>query len=332
MRDRPNYLRDWKLVVTPYTRDLQGKKYLIASAQRTLTDLKMTFKVRITNLGDPLLGTFRIHNVAPETEYLFTSGLCNVELWTGWYGREPDLLFSGEISNSYQIRQGTELIWNLWVRDTGNNLEQFYPSNPEAGWPEFVSIKQILEDLVNQTPDIASLEAFDTAASVILAVETDFTYTDNVRSELTGLLKSLDLGWAVANGVLTVFDMSGTSLGAASDPEGNILVSVRTGLLSRPKLDWVGIEFDHVLDSRFRLGKMLRIDANTVQFDFGNEFYVPLDKRREARLDGDFRIMEITHEGDTRGDMWKSHINAFSSYAVKTPTSTSSTGPLEGSS
>jgi len=221
----------------PYDYTSGSKKVLRREDTRTIRDLKVTFNIRDTTLGDPHLGTFQIFNCAPDTYTMLTEERILFEFYTGWMGQPPALLFSGEIINSYEIRQGADQIWNIWARDSGFALGE----------------------------DTLAIDPYN-------------------AKEMSDLLHSLDLKWVVTSGVVTVFSATDPTVPQVGDPSTVFKVSPESGLLTRPTLDWVGISLDHVLDPRFTPGGIIQVEPESIQFKFGNEFYVPLDKRRDRRL------------------------------------------------
>lgn len=293
--------RKWKIVLTA------------GSRTRTLRDLKVTFNIKNTLLGDPSLASFQIYNVNSITESILSDFSCVISFYTG-YGTEDEgswnVLFTGEVTNSYEIRQGTDIVWNVWARNAFSLLNETIPTIEPIQNP--TPVKSILESLVANATGIKSTPTYVNGCDLKLTSLDplqDYNVTGTFKDEFDDLLLGNGLGWQVQNDELLVFDQEITD---PSNLEGeSIVVSRETGLLSVPMVDYTGVTFTSLLNGQFKPTKIVDITPNTVRYNLGNEFYVKRYDKDKWRASGKFRIFEVTHMGDTRGDKWSTAVTAF---------------------
>lgn len=301
--------RKWKIVLN-VSEEVDGE--LKVTKSKTITGLKVTFDICNTLLGDPSLGTFRIYNINKETENFLTNNNCVIEFYSGYNTDLEDawnLLFSGEITNSYELRQQTNSVWNIWARNGFTALN--YKKVTLAPVQNPISPHTILGRLVDDSLFLNSSISYVNGCEEILleAEELDeFSVTGSLQQELNDLLIPLGLGWQIIGNKLIVFDGVSTKPGTN---ENAIKINDKTGLLSIPIVDYTGVKFTSLLNGQLQVTKIVEIEPNTARYDLGNEFYVKKFDKTKWSAAGKFRIFEVTHRGDTRGDKWTSEVTAF---------------------
>jgi len=303
------FKRDWELTITPYTKASDGTVTLISGGARTFKELRVVFNVTNTLHGDPCTGNFQLYNIAQRTKTLLATASCFISLKTAYWGRKQVMIFQGEITNSYEIRQGADTVYNIWARDSGRSLD----TAPQGlrSYSEEKNGVFLLDKLVRAVPNIQNTVKYIGSAQSALAqvTEDSYNFIGSFRKQITELTEQANLLWHCRFGEVRVL--------AQEDPVHQLVgdtspfvVSVSTGLLSRPVVDYVGVKFDHLLEPKFTPDALISIEANTVRRDFGNELYVPQDEQA-AQLSGLFRVKVINHKGDTRGDTWKTSVTAY---------------------
>lgn len=301
--------RKWEIVLQ--VMEEQGK-ILVPTKTKSLRDLKMTFNIRNTLLGDPSLASFQIYNINSETEAMLTSHRCFITMKAGYTAdKYPTLgvLFQGEITNSYEIRQGVDIVWNVWARTAFNLLNTAKVGIKSIQVP--TSPISILDQLVADAVGLSKPTYVNDAESVLRSASAldEFQISGTFKQEFDDLLLPLGLGWQIQGDELLVFNQQFT------DPSGTgeqaINVSRLTGLLTVPVVDYTGVNFTNLLNHEFKPTKVINVEPNTARYNLGNEFYVKKFDKDRWRANGRFRIFEVTHKGDTRGDMWESEVTAF---------------------
>lgn len=304
------YFRNWRLQITPYQKTSKGKRALGSPVE--VKDLRMMLNVLDTALGDPLTASLQIYNLSPTTKNILNTKLCYITLEVGYGLGGENLLpiFEGEVTNSYELRVGPDLIQNIFARDSGTALNESVISLASYTTPTPVSA--ILMAILTEAPDvIGTPDYLGSSQAVINSADSldDWVFGGTLSEELNELLTPLGLRWYISGGVVRIIKLDDGSTAGPGDSTP-FEVSVETGLLSRPKVDWVGIEFEHLMNPGFKPGNLITIKPQTVQRDFGNELYVPIPGEI-VKLSGTFRVMEARHKGNTRGSEWKTIVKAF---------------------
>lgn len=304
--------RKWKIELQ--VMDKKGTQLVPnPNKKKTIKDIKVTFNIKNTLLGDASLATFQLYNVNSDTTALLTSHNCYFTFKTGYFSDIEDswdVLFYGEITNSYELRQGVDIVWNVWARNASTLLNLNYPN--VAPIQTETGVKQVLEDLTKDASGIKDKPTYLNGTDTVIS-EADklpeYTPQGVFREEFDDLLDPLGLSWYVNFGELFVYDKTKsdpTNLDGAAIP-----ISAKTGLLTVPMVDYVGVKFTHLLKGSLKPNTVIDIAPNTVRYELGNKFYVKQYDKKKWRADGRFKIMEVTHIGDTRGDRWHTDVTAF---------------------
>ena len=292
--------RKWKIVLS-----LEGEK------DRTIRDLKVTFNIVNTLLGDYSLASFQIYNINKETESYITSHGCTISLRTGYHEdieKNWNVLFTGEITNSHELRQGLDTVWNVWARESFSIINQ--PVVDFQSYQVETPRLTVLNKLIEHSEEFkGKITYIDNALTVLTKSDPldQYSATESYGKEFSDILPS-NLGWAVQNGEFFVFDIENP------DPislVGAIEISREKGLLTVPIADYTGVKFSTLLDGQLKPLKVINIKPNTIKYNLGNEFYVKRVDKEKWRAQGLFRIMEVTHRGDTRGETWDTSVTAF---------------------
>lgn len=302
--------RKWKIVL-----EIKEKRngQLITTDSHVIRDLKVTFAITNTLLGDPSLATFQLYNISNRSITLLTSEKCHISFYAGYHSDIESSwprVFIGEVTNSYDLRQQTDIVWNVWAR---GNSSLFYDEKPTlASIQQPTSPKVILERLTTDCSSLANRPSYigDAGSKLLNAPnEPEFNVTGSFSREFDDLLEPLGLGWTIQGNELLVFNKEITD---PTELDGEaISISTLSGLLTIPVVDYVGVKFNHLLNGRLQPASIIDIEPNTVKYNLGNEFYVQNFDKEKWSAGGKFRVYEVSHKGDTRGDRWQTSVTAF---------------------
>lgn len=308
MASKSLFDRKWKIVLNLIE---EGESSMIITKTKEITDLKVKFNITNTLLGDPSLANFQIYNINSETEAFLTDNKCTISMYAGYYSdADWNLLFEGEITNSYRLREDVDLVWNVWARNSYTLLNIMKPTTLVKQTP--ITTKEAVLMLLADTPRLSNIPTYigTAEAKLILAQpEPDYTATDTFKKEFDELILSAGLGWQIQENKLVIFDKEDVT--PLVTEIATIEVSPLTGLLSYPTVDYTGVKFTNLLNGKFVPTRIINIAPNTIKYDLGNEFYIKKFDKEKWRASGKFRIYEVKHSGDTRGDLWKSDVTAF---------------------
>lgn len=302
----PLYNRQVTLKVTQGTLD---DDYVFTEGRSIeLTGLRMVFTVKNTFLGDPSLGSFQIYNLKQTTKEMFSAEACSIALTVSYEGQEPRVIFKGEVTNSYGIRSGADTIQQVWARDSWRTLESYKPVISSK--TKSYSRKTLVSEVISSTPSLGGIKYLGDSESVMDSAKdlNNYTATGTTQEELQDLFDGAELSWYVRDGFVYVTDPN--EVLASSKANADFVVSRKTGLLDKPEISYVGLTLSHLMDTRFYPGAKIYVEPNTITYNLGNEYYVPQDSST-WNAKGLFRVMEVTHRGDTRGNTWKSEVTAY---------------------
>lgn len=302
-----NYMRNWEMNIYSITSD-SGKPYVLGRSH-TLTELRITFNIRNSDWNDPSVAQFQIYNLSPVAKALFERGRTYVEFNAGYTGDALANLFSGEVTNAYELRQDTDLVYNVTARDSQKDLETFQPEI--ASFSTEVSRETILNLLIDEAPNLKGIKYTGDTYNTLTSSNSlpDYTCEGTFGEELYELLITIQLRPYIKNGYVYILsDEEDTQEYVSDIPPFD--VNKNTGLLTRPNLDYIGMKFDHLLNAKFYPGRLINLDPETYTRDLGNEFYVQQDQL-SVQVSGLFRIFRSTHKGDTRGNEWVSVVESI---------------------
>lgn len=84
------------------------------------------------------------------------------------------------------------------------------------------------------------------------------------------------------------------------------------GLIGTPKQNEIGIECEVLLNPQIKINSLFKIDNNRIE----NYQYSPGNPVRSLDSQGIYRVIKLTHEGDTRGGSWTTKISAISQAGI----------------
>lgn len=298
-------MRNWEVSIQTFEIGSSGEYEIMET--RTLKELRIVFQLRNTYLGDPSLGSLQFYNLAPVTKNMLTSGKCLCSISTGYSEASKGLIFQGEVTNSYEIRESTDTIQQVWLRDSGRSLVDTIPQLDPFSEPQ--SPSNLLSKLISGTPNLSGPDYIGNSKQLLdSAVDVDeYVFSGTTQEELDDILSPIDLSWFVEFGRVRVYSSLDPLAGQTS---GDLTISRNSGLLTRPTISYTGVTFQHLMNSELQPGRLIDIVPNTVEYDLGNESYVPIDTSR-WKVSGLFRVMEAIHRGDTRGDKWRTDVKAY---------------------
>lgn len=277
------------------------------------SNLRIAFEVRQALNGQPAITEVYIYNLSSETmnkfkgdDEQFTTGQ-DFSLYAGYEGN-IGLIFQGQV---FQFRRGRESPTDTYlciiaqnadiqhnfavVKGTlaaGHNLEQRKQAIIKAFQDNGVK-NGYLAPAVNETKAPRGKTYFGLASDYLNE------YADNNNQD-----------WAYGeDGEITVVDRK-----QPANPKAYLL-STATGLIGMPQLTASGLSAEILLNPKIRLNDQVQIDEGIVQTENFDTGYgqQELDKpfKQAFGANGYYRVVGISHSGDTRGDTWTTSIVAL---------------------
>lgn len=295
-----------------FTVDNKNGKHKDTLNTKTFIDNRITFHIENTFLGDYGLANFGIYNLSLDTKNFIQGGGREILLtcWAGYSEASAQKLFEGQITNVIHLRQTTDTITNIYARDGQLIGEtQVEPKSYAKG----LSRSNLLNLIRVGEAGNMSFNFLGTAEQtlndddyIFEAFVADGTYKDVLKRVLGTKFKVSFYSGTINIRETKEADILGTvGIGERSEKT----LSLNTGLLRYPTLSYYNLVLEHMLEPILQPGAIITVEPVTFNLDFNSPYY----EQQELFLDnsGLFRVMASVHDGDNRGDIWSSKIDAF---------------------
>lgn len=267
-----------------------------------LSNMQFTFQTQAYYLGTPKSVQLRVYNLSAETAKQVTKEGSQVFLSAGYEGNF-DQIFQGLIVQARIGRNGTDSYLDITAVDG----DYIYNN------------KLISTTIAAGTNALGRLGAISTAAGIKTGVlpktasgaqlHRGKTIFGLARDHLTYLCGTIGANWTIENGVLDVIPQNAYKEDGTF-PELNYL----TGMVGVPEQMELGIAIKVLLNPSIGVNKKVKLDnASIQQYQFpidigqtaGAEFVPPI------AADGMYKVLYVTHTGDTRGNEWFTDIVCY---------------------
>jgi hypothetical protein len=278
-----------------------------------------TFQVKRGDKQTPNALDARIYNVKPSTANLISKKEFTTLTLSAGYAGNVGLLFTGNI---VQFRQGRVNQLDSYVDLTAADGDQAYnfstisatvPAGTNAGSVADVIRSALAEKSGNQQITQGYQPNFPPNGLVRGKV-----LFGMARDEARDFAAQNGCKWSIQDGALT-FIPWGSYIPGGQVP----LISVKTGLIGVPEQTQAGINIRTLLNSTYRVGQLIKLDAQV------NKFRFSLDQPSQAtnptlalqnaiNQQGLYYVMVANHSGDTRGQDWYTDLICLSVDATLT--------------
>lgn len=284
--------RDW----------LYGRRYRIlvevsAGQYLEVSEMRCAFEIVKTAFMEPNQSIVTLYNLSPNTENTIIKEGSSVIIEAGYNGSQYGKIFEGNILQPLRSKEnGTDYVLKLVSMDSDRYLAYGLVG---------VSLvaAQSARDAVTACASKASIQAeigqLDLnevkypRGKVLFGAPKDYLKQIAQTNNSTFYMNNGEINIVAAKGV----------------PKGEIIeLSPDSGLIGSPQQTELGINFVSLLNPLLDINSLIRIDSSKI----AGYQYQPGKPVRSLDREGIYRIIKITHEGDTRGDDWYSRCEAIS--------------------
>lgn len=182
------------------------------------------------------------------------------------YGKNPPVVFSGNISQAWSVREGVNFITQIECYDGGFAFNNGVTNTQfPAGTPQ----RAVIRSLAGSLPNIA-VGAIGNYPGTLSRGNSYNGNTADILGELTGGGFFVDSGKANALGTNEFIDA----------PSGITLINSQSGLLGTPVLEQTIVRFDMIFEPALAAGQKIRLDSIT-----------------EANFNRDYKTTGVKHRG-----------------------------------
>ena len=270
------------------------------------TDLRVRFNIESHTLQAPDQACFIITNPGQQTVAAFQQEFATV-MFTAGYEDNPDgLIFKGSIIQSQygEIENLTDRLLRVWCANSDLAYNQAHVNSTLAAG----STPQNIVDTCLQ-----SLGQFGVTLGQIVGVDLSqptfpraYPLSGMARDFLREVALSKNATFSINNDLLNMFGKN-----AASSSTG-IQVNANTGMVGTAISTIEGVKVKMLINSAVQVNSNIQLDPSTLISPVFSGT-VPLQTNAQDQIkefsnqinaSGQYRVLHILHEGDTRGGEW----------------------------
>lgn len=262
----------------------------------SITDLRMTFHIEKDILGLPNRAKIQIWNLSKQTRLRIEKFFTKIILNAGYVG-DTGLIFTGNITNVFHIREGVDIITEIYAADgfmaykTGIFNKTYSPG---------ASPISVTNDIIGSFPGITKGQILGIPSSSNNLMGA--TYSGSSVDVLNQHTREYSTRWTIQNEVLSIFPVMGSLSNVTR------ILSAVTGMIGSPTITEIGANAKVLLDREILPGSQFKIDSTMPQVRLG-EYYFPNVSPTIGT--GTYRVNKIIHSGDTHSDLWETQIEGF---------------------
>lgn len=289
--------------------DIAGKPFIDVAEDKEGRSIKRCLRVVFNsqasytyNLGFLDLG---IYNLSRETEVRQGDRIS----FSAGYDGEFDVIFTGLIISVIKEKEGPNVITRLLCRsgESPKPLPNVTETRPtiEKTFGRNTKITQLIRAIGEAwgKPVQLSEDQFDDCP----VMSNGYSLNGDVCVLIDDLSQQFNFQWGLVQDVLIIDRQHKPVKGTPRE------VSLFTGMIGYPEAadDNLGV-FVNVnmrLSPKIRLGTLIDLKSEFASYNTGNMYIIP--PANGGKLSGQYRVVEVFHEGDSWGDRWMTKLKGI---------------------
>lgn len=268
-------------------------------------NLRVHFEVSKTVESAPNVAVIKIYNLSPINEAKIKNEFDEVLLNAGYEGALR-LVFRGNIKHVYRYRDKSDYITEIEAGDGDKDFRK-------AVMNETLAAGTTNAQLVDRA--VGSFKTTGGTAKGVVQINDRArlrgkVISGNTRDVLHDVARESGANWSIQDGQLVIVKANSVL------PDEAIVITADTGMLGAPEINDKGIAVKCLLNLQLRVNGAIKLDNNGIKAK--RQKAQALGKKQEdqkepVRLDPDgiYKVLKITHKGDTRGQDWVSEIECI---------------------
>lgn len=279
-----------------YGNVLYGRRYriLVANSKGTaldVSDLRCTFEVSKT-MFQPQFSNVTIYNLNVETENKLINEGDTIYIEAGYEGEQYGLIFVGDVVQAIRGKEdGTTYKLTLYSLDSDRqlNIGAFVAFSTAKG----LTSRDIVTNVASKAKIPMELGSISEGLSEMKSTRGKVFF-----GKSQDYLRQI----ALSNSATFYMDDGKVNIIKATDYPRNEIVDLapESGLIGTPMQSDFGVTFKCLLNPRLKLNSLVRIDNRLIQAQMYQFGQIP----RSLDTAGIYRIVELRHTGDTRGETY----------------------------
>jgi len=278
-----------------------GREYLLSINDneqiRVLSELKIQFEITKSLRGYPNTAKFVIYNTSKETEALLQNDEVKLTLNAG-YKNNIKLLFTGQLRNITQGRQGADRIITIYAADGRKDWETAFYNKTLSDTVDVESVVKDIAKTFTATP-VGELLGLTKPADKLMGQ----TLSGSSKDMMDQLSEDYGFQWSIQDGEFVTVPNDD-----AIGKDDVILITPSTGMLGTPTITREGATVKTLLNGDITPNRLIKIESEGTVVSFGNLFF---ENIKETSAQGIYKVYELIHKGDTRGQEWSTESKGF---------------------
>lgn len=306
------YNRYWHIEILPDT----GKPIVVSQSADGEKALHCTFECRYA-YEDRTYGVIRIYNLSTDMIKKFQEQAVKVSIEAGYYNCDygtPAIIWSGNVYHMIEYRENiVDRVLEIHTINTPKGImyNNFVMAHITEGQTVNGMFEHLTRDFKSEVKSSSTLTYNGQMTTRPYTVHGDFYRECRILEKTCSPSAKLCCD---SNGMMTIGDPVKIEAGPMAD---YISISPDTGLIGLPNQVPFGVQFRTLIDPRLKWTVPIPV---CVQFKnseikglvnyIGDTPLLPLDQL------GRYKIISLTHQGDTRGTAWYTNVEAWSDMSV----------------
>lgn len=287
---------------------------------------RVSFAITQSLKGEPRSATIRIYNVSRETVSRIRQEGQKVILEAG-YESNHAIIFQGELIQRYRTKaESGKDICLIILASTADQAHSYAVVN--ASLPAGASPADIHQTILSEYSRYGVKKGYvpELAGTKLPRGKVMFC---PAKDAMTTFCRTHRLQYSYLDSGLACVPVKETF------PGKPFVLNERTGLVGTPEMSIDGLKVTSLLRPEIRLDTTLQIESDSVFYDESYGSQKKEDSKKKAGqkqsdafdVDGVYKVISLTHKGDTYGKSWYSEMNCVAANPSKT--GSSATGKKE---
>ena len=270
-----------------------------------LSELHIVFKVTANVQQTPNSANIKVYNLNNNTykSIIDNSAGAEVVLSAG-YDDNFGIIFKGQITQIFRNKESNiDTNLNIIAID-GDNIfsDGFVSLSEERG----TSPNSRLYTIVNNSTEPTSIDKIEETKTNEEKSVRGKVYFGLVKEELRKSTSANGQLWYIKNNKVVVYS---TSI-YTEEAKKTTILNHKTGMIGFPTQTQEGINVKTLLNPNIVEGDAIEVNSNSIQLEEISTDRTNIDKYTQSSInsDGVYRILQVSHEGDNRGQEWYSNL------------------------
>jgi len=261
-----------------------------------LRGLRIVFEVTKQLLGYPNTAVLKVYNLSESTRTLLRFPGTRVELLAGYEG-SVSRVFLGDLVNVNDVRENPDTVTTIWARD---GFTAYANALSSVSFAAGTSLRQVVSKAYTDLKASAATLLQGSSAVPEKKIVSSMAFSGPTVALLNKMGEDHGFIWFIRDNSLVLIPVRASD---ASVPV--VLINRTTGMVGSPTITEIGADVEMLLNPSIQPAGVVQIQSDFARVSLGDLLYRPINKTLGEGL---YRVNQVIHRGDTRGNDWSSSI------------------------